>query len=75
MRETIVCLSTEGRLHVYNIPKMLQYTLDNLKNRLKRGEDLSGVQNMLELIERVPFNLKVKPTQFSKTQPFEQLVD
>lgn len=75
MRETILCLSTEGRLHVYSIPKMLTHSLDTIKMRLKRGEDVSSVQNMLELIERVPFNLKVKPTQLAKTQPFENIVD
>ena len=75
MRETILCLSSEGKLHVYNIPQMLNHSLEIIKLRLKRGEDLSTVQTLLELVDRLPFEVKVKSKQLKNTEPFELVTD
>lgn len=54
---------------------MLSHSLEIIKLRLKRGEDLSAVQTLLELVDRVPFEVKVKPTQLKNAEPFDLISD
>ena len=54
---------------------MLSHSLEIIKARLKRGEDLSAVQSLLELVDRVPFEVNIKPLQLKNIEPFESVSD
>lgn len=70
MRETIACITTEGELYLYNIPMMLKSTLEAMKLRMGSGDPLEKIQTVLDMRERMPFEVKVSPKQLGVREPF-----
>lgn len=76
LRNSIACISTDGMLYFYSMPKMLESGIKNLKNKIRAGEELDKIQVLLNVKERGTFEgIADKKKPKSKNQNLDQNLD